>query len=178
MNLGSGNYSASVAHWWTLHSWTLNCTALTRSTELGRSSHTASERTTENTACITSSSVVWRHSARVCCGHYLAMADIYRVTRHNMLSGSVMWPNTEVTLWSVFLTAPVPLMWPVYEVTLSEDIWMWNFIGFSDMRRVCANFLRYILSRFYCISFTDLARLWGGSWWSILEMITLMPLDL
>jgi hypothetical protein len=45
MNLSNGDYSASVAHCLTLHRQTLNCTALTHSTEHGRSSHIASERT-------------------------------------------------------------------------------------------------------------------------------------
>jgi hypothetical protein len=40
----NGDSSASVARRLTLHSWTLNCTALTRWTEDGRSSHIASER--------------------------------------------------------------------------------------------------------------------------------------
>jgi hypothetical protein len=44
-NLSNGDYSASVTRCLTLHRWTLNCTALTRSTEHSRSSHIASERT-------------------------------------------------------------------------------------------------------------------------------------
>jgi hypothetical protein len=44
-NLSNGDSSASVARWLTLHNSTLNCTALTRWTDHGRSSHMTSERT-------------------------------------------------------------------------------------------------------------------------------------
>jgi hypothetical protein len=44
-NLSNRDKSASVARCLTRHNWTLNCTALTSSTEHGRSSHIASERT-------------------------------------------------------------------------------------------------------------------------------------
>jgi hypothetical protein len=72
--------SASVARWLTLHRWTFNCTALTRSTKRDRSSHIASERTTESTTCITS--FVWRHRACVNCGRSVANGCTRRVSWH------------------------------------------------------------------------------------------------
>jgi hypothetical protein len=83
--------SASIARWLTLH----NCTALTRSIDLGRSSHIASERTHRELrlqhlfyCCVTSPRtclpsryiatavhVTYRDTTSiVACGHYLATA--------------------------------------------------------------------------------------------------------
>jgi hypothetical protein len=45
MNFSNGDYSSSVARCLTIHNWTLNCAALTRSIENGRPNHRASERT-------------------------------------------------------------------------------------------------------------------------------------
>jgi hypothetical protein len=73
MNLSYGDSSASVARWLALHSWTLNWAALTLWTELDPSSHTVSERTHREHRRITSS-VVWRHRARACCGRYITTA--------------------------------------------------------------------------------------------------------
>jgi hypothetical protein len=44
-NVSNGDYSTYVARCVTLHGWTPDCTALTRWTEHGRSSHVASEQT-------------------------------------------------------------------------------------------------------------------------------------
>jgi hypothetical protein len=77
MNLSNGNSSASVVHQLTLHTWTLNCTALTRSTEHGQSSYIAC-RPTENASCNTSSIVAWCH--RTCIGYGRYIATAVRVT--------------------------------------------------------------------------------------------------
>jgi hypothetical protein len=95
------------------------------------------------------------------------MADVYRVTSYQR----VYTPQYVVRFcdvaqhWGNFMGCILDC------TSFTYVAWVWGSIiwrifervklyQFSDMRQLCANFLRYILSRFYCISFTDLARLW------------------
>jgi hypothetical protein len=107
-NFSNGDSSPAVAHWLTLHSWTLNCTALTRWTEHGRSSHIASERTyTEHRlhhifyCCVTSLRTRMLRALRsnVCTRHvschllYFCVWALYLMFTESSLSNESMRQN-------------------------------------------------------------------------------------
>jgi hypothetical protein len=61
-------------------------------TEHGRSSHIASEPTYRKTTCSTSSTVVWRHGARVSCARFIATdlyATILSIVIYTLKSGQI-----------------------------------------------------------------------------------------